>query len=182
MVINRRKSSKKGMRSQISKYSIKKVTSKKCKSVFAPIGPSKYVLYNKESSLKDYLKSGCIWKPFNYNVISKPLSPKACSTFCNRDKKIKKSNMSSFHILPTHHKHSGSNSGNSGNRTKRKSTLKHKKCYASHGNTKGKYILYDGESSLDEFLDSGCHWRPYRHNIIVKKINKLTCRTKCRQI
>jgi len=45
---------------------------KKCYSVFGPTY-GKYIFYDKESSEKEYINSGCKWVPYDRNIISKKI-------------------------------------------------------------------------------------------------------------
>jgi hypothetical protein len=57
-----------------------------CYATFAPKNADNYILYEKESTPTEYLKSGCLWSPPKYNIISRPLSKSTCDNFCKRKK------------------------------------------------------------------------------------------------
>jgi hypothetical protein len=124
-------------------------------------GPTygKYIFYDKESSEKEYIKSGCRWKPYTYNIISKKITKSNYKTFC--DNKYKPT----VRTRKTVRKY-----------TQNKNNNKHKKCYATNGTKKNKYILYDKEYTINEYLNGDCDIKFHKQNIIVKKLHKSTCK------
>ena len=125
---------------------------KKCYSVFGPTY-GKYIFYDKESSEKEYINSGCKWVPYDRNIISKKIDKINCKTFCDTNYKPKK-------IIP-------------------KKSLK--KCFATHGTKRNKYILYDKEYTINDYLNSHCDIKFHKQNIIVKKLQKSTCKSQCKR-
>jgi hypothetical protein len=139
---------------------------KQCYSVFGPTY-GKYIFYDKESSEQEYIKSGCRWIPYTRNIISKKITKSNCKTFCDDKYKPKvRSSSKKPTIKYTQNKH------------KHKHKHKHKKCYATNGTKKNKYILYDKEYTINEYLNGDCDIKFHKQNIIVKKLQKSTCK-KC---
>jgi hypothetical protein len=64
---------------------------------------------------------------------------------------------------------------------KKQKTKKKKKCYATHGVSQNKVILYEKESDVNEYVRSGCIWKEMKRNIISKPLHKSTCMLFCKK-